>query len=229
MPIGMSRFFEINKRNFFHMLEYIDTKTYGGCHMKKFIIGVVVGGILSLTSVVAASDSIQAYLFDAHFRINGQSTTVDNDYSVLNYNGSAYVPVRFFAEQLGAYVNYKDVNKEIVINHFSSNMKILTDSMYPNVHFSLLRLYLDGGYTGINGLLSVDQINESTITEHEIDFSLSFYDNNEKLIGIALGSQRANSDYKQTISTGEIRYVNAGEVGDFSNYSNVKFKVTNYK
>jgi hypothetical protein len=211
------------------MCTYIDTKTYGGYHMKKFIMGVVVGGILSLTSVVAASDSIQTYLFEAYFTINGHSTTVDKGYSVLNYNGSAYVPVRFLAEQLGASVDYNDVNKEIVINHFSSNMKILTDSKYPNVHFSLLDLYLDGGYTGIHGLLSVDHLNDATITEHEIDFSLSFYDTNEKLIGTALGSQRANSDYKQTISTGEIRVVNAGEVGDFSNYSNVKFKVTNYK
>ncbi|WP_187273941.1 stalk domain-containing protein [Paenibacillus sp. N3.4] len=86
--------------------------------MKKFIMGVVVGGILSLTSVVAASDSIQAYLFDVHFSINGQGTVVDKGYSVLNYNGSAYVPVRFIAEQLGASVDYSAVNKEIVINHF---------------------------------------------------------------------------------------------------------------
>ncbi|TXK84894.1 hypothetical protein [Paenibacillus sp. N3.4] len=108
-------------------------------------------------------------------------------------------------------------------------MKILTDSNYPNVHFSLTDLYLDGGYTGIYGLLSLDQLKENTITEHEIDFSLSFYDANEKLIGTAFGSQIANSDYKPTISTGEIKVVKAGESGDFSNYSNVKFKVTKYK
>ncbi|UKS27353.1 copper amine oxidase N-terminal domain-containing protein [Paenibacillus sp. HWE-109] len=198
--------------------------------MKKFIIGVVVGSILSLSSVVVASDSVQAYLFEVYFTINGRNTAIEKDYSVLNYNGSTYVPVRFIAEQLGASVDYNAINKEIAINQFSSNMKILTDSNYPNVRYSLLDLYLDGGYTGSYGLLSVDKIKESTITEHEIDFSLSFYDANEKLIGTALGSQLpSSSDYKQTITTGEIKVVHAGGVGDFSNYSSVKFNVTKYK
>ncbi|CAN7492014.1 stalk domain-containing protein [Paenibacillus sp. LjRoot153] len=201
--------------------------------MKKFIMGVVVGGILSLTSVVAASESIQAYLFPAFFTINGQNAPLDKEYAVLNYQGHAYVPVRFLAEQLGAFVDYSDegMYKNIAINHFPSNAAIITDEKYSNIHFGLLDLYLDGGYTGIRGLLALDHEMDSKIkTEHAIEFKLHFYDANDNLIGTASGTSKSGgSNQKQTISTGEIKYVMAGEVGDFSKYERVGFEVTAYK
>ncbi|KRE99359.1 hypothetical protein ASG89_27755 [Paenibacillus sp. Soil766] len=93
----------------------------------------------------------------------------------------------------------------------------------------MLDLYLDGGYTGIRGLLALDHDKDS-ITEHEIAFELHFYDANNKLIGTALGTSKPSSSVqKQTISTGEIKYVSAGEVGDFSKYAKVDFEITDYK
>ncbi|UKS23941.1 copper amine oxidase N-terminal domain-containing protein [Paenibacillus sp. HWE-109] len=199
--------------------------------MKKFIMGVIVGGAVSLSTVAAASDSIQAFLFPAFFTINDQSVDMDKESPILNYNGQAYVPVRFMAEQLGAYVDYNEESKQIIVNYFPSNKSVLTDSKYTNVHFSLIDVYLDGGYTGVRGLLSIDKIKEAAVeTEHDIEFSLNFYDSNDKLLGKALGSSlpRSSAD-KQTIRTGEIKTVGAGEVGDFSNYSKVTFEVTRYK
>jgi hypothetical protein len=200
--------------------------------LKKFILGLICGIALTATTAVYASDSIQAYLFPAFFKINGLNAPLDDkEYAVLNYQGHAYVPVRFIAEQLGAFVDYTDqgIYKEININHFPSNVAILTDDKFSNIHFGLLDLYLDGGYTGIRGLLSLDRANDS-ITEHDIEFKLHFYDANNKLIGTATGTSiPGGSDQKQTISTGEIKYVQAGEVGDFSKYAKVVFEVTAFK
>ncbi|KRE55902.1 stalk domain-containing protein [Paenibacillus sp. Soil750] len=200
--------------------------------MKKFILGLVVGTFLSLSTAVFASESVQTYLFSAFFNINGQNVPLDDkEYAVLNYQGHAYVPVRFIAEKLGAFVDYTDQGtyKDITINHFPSNVPILKDDKYANIHFGLLDLYLDGGYTGIRGLLALDHDKDS-ITEHEIEFKLHFYDENNKLIGIASGTSKPSSSaQKMTISTGEIKYVSAGEVGDFSKYEKVDFEVTGYK
>lgn len=200
--------------------------------LKKFILGLVVGTFLSISTAVFASESVQTYLFPAFFNINGINAPIDdNEYAVLNYQGHAYVPVRFIAEHLGAFVDYTDQGtyKEITINHFPSNVPILKDNKYANINFGLLDLYLDGGYTGIRGLLALDH-DKTSITEHDIEFKLHFYDANDKLIGTASGTSKpGGSDPKQTISTGEIKYVSAGEVGDFSKYAKVNFEVTAYK
>ncbi|CAN7742664.1 hypothetical protein [Paenibacillus sp. LjRoot56] len=181
-----------------------------------------------------ASESVQTYLFPAFFNINGKNAHApidDKEYAVLNYQGHAYVPVRFISEQLWAFVDYTDQGtyKEITINHFPSNVPILKDNKYANINFGLLDLYLDGGYTGILGLLALDH-DKNSITEHDIEFKLHFYDVNDKLIGTASSTSKpGGSDQKQTISTGEIKYVSAGEVGDFSKYTKVNFEVTAYK
>jgi hypothetical protein len=199
--------------------------------LKKFILGLFCGIVVSVSTVAVASDTtIQAYLFPSHFYINGEIKLLDQENPVLNYNGHAYVPVRYVAENMGGYVDFDNSNNGITINYFPVDKPFLTDPQYPNIHFGLIDVYLDGGYTGIRGLLSVDNLIDSTVkTEHDIQFSLDFYDANEKLIGTALGSTAANSDQKQTISTGEIKNVNAGAVGDFSRYTKVTLKVISFQ
>ncbi|NRF89843.1 hypothetical protein HQN89_02160 [Paenibacillus frigoriresistens] len=76
--------------------------------MKKFILGLICGIALTATTAVYASESIQAYLFPAKIEINGQSKELSNEYKVLNYNGHAYVPIRFIGESLGLGVVYTD-------------------------------------------------------------------------------------------------------------------------
>jgi hypothetical protein len=51
-------------------------------------------------------NAIQAYLFPAKIEINGQSKELPSEYKVLNYNGHAYVPIRFIGESLGLGVRY---------------------------------------------------------------------------------------------------------------------------
>jgi hypothetical protein len=82
--------------------------------MKKFAIGLFCGLLLSLATVVFASNSIQAILFPSKvwFHSNGAvkelDSTVENE--VLNYNNKAYIPLRAFAEAMGAAVGYESAS-----------------------------------------------------------------------------------------------------------------------
>lgn len=84
--------------------------------MKKFMLGLVCGITLTASSVVYASDTIQAYLFPVKYFFNGQEKELSSEYTTLNYNGHAYVPVRFIAESMGASVEYFDESSAITIN-----------------------------------------------------------------------------------------------------------------
>ncbi|UKS28656.1 copper amine oxidase N-terminal domain-containing protein [Paenibacillus sp. HWE-109] len=83
--------------------------------MKKYIIGFIFGAVLSTSSVIYASDSIQSLLWPVQFEINGKSHELGDDYAVLNYKGHAYVPVRFVAEKLNQGINYRNKDNTISI------------------------------------------------------------------------------------------------------------------
>jgi hypothetical protein len=83
--------------------------------LKKFVVGLICGICLTATTAVYASDTIQAYLFPAKIEINGQSKELDSQYTLLNYNGHAYVPIRFIAESLGLGIKYSPINNIISI------------------------------------------------------------------------------------------------------------------
>lgn len=84
--------------------------------LKKFILGLVCGIGLTATTAVYASETIQAYLFPVRYEINGQDKELDSEYVTLNYNGYAYVPVRFIAESMGASVGYHQQSSTIFID-----------------------------------------------------------------------------------------------------------------
>jgi hypothetical protein len=83
--------------------------------LKKFVLGLICGIGLTTTTAVYASDTIQAYFFPTKFEINGQSKELDSEYKVLNYNGHAYVPIRFVAESLDLGVRYSSMGNVISI------------------------------------------------------------------------------------------------------------------
>jgi hypothetical protein len=74
--------------------------------LKKFVLGLICGIGLTVTTAVYASNTIQAYLFPVEYEFNGQTKQLDSEYTTINYNGHAYVPVRFVAESLGVGVRY---------------------------------------------------------------------------------------------------------------------------
>ncbi|SFM20356.1 Copper amine oxidase N-terminal domain-containing protein [Paenibacillus sp. 1_12] len=86
--------------------------------MKTFLFGLACGILVTASTAAYASDTIQAYLFPVGFEVNGQDKKLDNEYTVLNYNGHAYVPIRFVAENLGMgvrYINSIEIGKVISI------------------------------------------------------------------------------------------------------------------
>jgi hypothetical protein len=91
--------------------------------MKKYIIGFVCGTILSMSTVAFASDSIKAFLFPSKvmFHSNNYIKEIDGS-DVLNYKNRAYVPLRSFAEGMGATVNYQASINLNSIDIFSSTV-----------------------------------------------------------------------------------------------------------
>lgn len=84
--------------------------------MKKMALSLISGVLFSFaTAAVASSPTIEAILFPStvHFHHEGRINTLeDNDNTILNYNNSVYVPLRSFAEKMGATVNYTPPNSE---------------------------------------------------------------------------------------------------------------------
>lgn len=86
--------------------------------MKKFWIGIACAGVVSLgASVAYASDYVQALLFPVKIEFNGQNKVLGNDYTILNYNGHAYVPIRYIVENMGGEISYDGQLNQISIKY----------------------------------------------------------------------------------------------------------------
>jgi hypothetical protein len=83
--------------------------------LKKIIIGIVSGVLLSTaTGVFASSNSyVQAILFPSTITIHKEKSTTNliSNNTILNYNNSVYVPLRSFAESIGSEVRYFPANE----------------------------------------------------------------------------------------------------------------------
>ncbi|MBD0382874.1 stalk domain-containing protein [Paenibacillus sedimenti] len=95
--------------------------------MKKFVLGLTCGFALTATTAVYASDTLQVYLFPAMYVFNGQSKALDSEYTTLNFNGHAYVPVRWVAENLGKLVKYEHYTKTISIVNTNLTEELVLD------------------------------------------------------------------------------------------------------
>ncbi|WP_282942341.1 stalk domain-containing protein [Paenibacillus sp. RC67] len=141
--------------------------------MKKisFIAGLCAGIGLSLCTAAFASDSIQARLFPSkvHFLVNGAVKEIDgaDDNAVLNYNNKAYIPLRTFAEAIGATVNYRQSNegKDNIIDIYAGKSAEDFNTQDKNGYISLANVITEPsenqtpGYTDltVKCLLRVDK------------------------------------------------------------------------
>ncbi|TBL71240.1 ankyrin repeat domain-containing protein [Paenibacillus thalictri] len=83
--------------------------------MKKFILGLLSGMVLSACSAAYASDAVQALLFPLRIDVNGEAQRLDDEYRVLNYNGHVYLPARFTVESMGGHVYYEEETRRLSI------------------------------------------------------------------------------------------------------------------
>ncbi|MBD3922400.1 hypothetical protein H8B09_26845 [Paenibacillus sp. PR3] len=68
------------------------------------------------TAVAYASDLVQAHLSNGSIYVNNQKKELPSGQSVLNVNGSTYVPIRFISEQLHDIVGYDAKSKSVYID-----------------------------------------------------------------------------------------------------------------
>lgn len=97
--------------------------------MKKFILGFLVGAVIFSVTRIDASNLLEVVQFPAKLLINGKLTPLDTGQTILNYNGSAYVPVRLVGEALQAKVRYADDDPEQIISIYDPLAKLPED--YP--------------------------------------------------------------------------------------------------
>jgi Copper amine oxidase N-terminal domain. len=154
--------------------------------LKKFLLGLMCGIVLAAATSVYAAGAVNAVLFPVKYIFNGQEKKLDGGYATLNYNGRAYVPIRFVAENMGAAVAYDENTRSIKINHTADSMQVVKTNAYSlavpgnwtvrtvdlepgNVYF-----YLDGkniGGLAIEGYLPPDSPyfpNHSELTEKKV-------------------------------------------------------------
>lgn len=75
--------------------------------MKKFISGLIIGSILSFSTVTFANNPINLI-------INGKTIDCGNTPPII-FNNRTYVPARFVAEPLGAKVSWDSINNAVII------------------------------------------------------------------------------------------------------------------
>jgi hypothetical protein len=179
--------------------------------MKKFILGTVFGIVISASTVAYATDSIQTLLFPAKFEFNGKNAEVGDEYKVLNYNGHAYVPIRFVAENIGAAIDYDPETEKIYVKN--GNLDI-TDPEYNSISVGNLILTKDGENTKVTYQLKMENMGNE---KNMIGANLSFYNDTAEKIGEVVIT---GNDFGNKTQTFE-----AIGTGDFRAYSTVKLHI----
>ncbi|WP_379137255.1 stalk domain-containing protein [Paenibacillus sp. sgz500958] len=179
--------------------------------MKKFIIGLICGVVITCSSAAFASGSIQAVLFPAVFQINEHTVPLSKDYKVVSLDGHAYVPVRFVAEHLGAVIGYDPELQSIQIKNGALN---LTDPDYTGISVGNLVLTKSGSGTNVTGQLRLEGVGN---TQNKITATVSFYnDNSQKIGSVTINGNAFGVDAKTFNSYG---------TGDFRAYSAVNLHI----
>ncbi|RAU93056.1 stalk domain-containing protein [Paenibacillus sp. YN15] len=142
--------------------------------MKKFVTGLICGAALSISTVALASDSIQAHLFPSKiiFQMKGNQAILNTEESpVLNYNDKTYIPLRAFAEAMGANVDFvagSELTDHLNLIRISSNeFKLIQygpdDNLTPadNTFFPLsVGLQLPDEYRQYSNQLNIENTNQ---------------------------------------------------------------------
>ncbi|WP_171688971.1 ankyrin repeat domain-containing protein [Paenibacillus germinis] len=113
--------------------------------MKKIVIGMVLGAGITFSTAVYASDAIQAIKYQVKFLFNGVAKQLDSEYTVLNYNGHAYVPIRFVAESMRAQVEFNETEQQISIKYGTP-----TEQLKSRIEMTALQLFETAGRGDLN-------------------------------------------------------------------------------
>lgn len=193
--------------------------------MNKFFLGLVCGIILAVSTTVVAS-SIQAVLFPTvlHFHVNGELKQVDGtgDNIVLSYNNKAYIPLRLFAENSGATVDYRsksdsDGEKSQIDVYLAEDQLFTNHDPQGYISIGNIQTHFSSDQSFVSGLLKINKSFDSrkisldiktNDNEYRTDyFAISNPENQELQAGDVraftayLSSSKALSDADQTIQS----------------------------
>jgi hypothetical protein len=160
--------------------------------LKKFILGLSCGVALTATTAVYASNSIQAFLFPAKVVINGETKNPSQSgYEMINYDGHAYVPIRYMAENLGSKVVYDEDSNTITVDDGFN----IIDANNLESSAGYVSVTKDGDHSTITGKLYIGHMS----WDHK------FID--------AMQSMNPTVDYSQTKASGTLVFWNdKGEI-----------------
>ncbi|WNQ09621.1 stalk domain-containing protein [Paenibacillus aurantius] len=165
--------------------------------MKKFFLGLVCGIVLTATTAAYASDTIQAYLFPAKFVINGETKNPsDSGYQTLNYDGHAYVPIRYIAENMGSKVAYDEVSQTITVDNgfnvidinnreiSAGHLAVTKEGNHSVINGKLYIGYFAWNHKYIDGYQSMTKYSnpEIDVTKTDVKGNLLFWDNEGELM-----------------------------------------------
>lgn len=182
--------------------------------VKKFIAGLGCGLLLSVATLAYASgEPLEVYLFKAKYLFNGVEAKLGDEYTTLNYNGHAYVPIRFIAEQSGLSVGYDEGSQTIKVDFDKKNQDIFIDKRVPQISISNVKAIKDpnSNTTTVTGQLSIEDMDTANVKAN-----LSFYSANDEKLGEVI----IDGDFKR----GTQEFTVNG-TGDFSSYSKAVFNI----
>ncbi|MEK8128482.1 hypothetical protein WMW72_11250 [Paenibacillus filicis] len=186
--------------------------------VKKFVIGVMAGAILSLSATSLATNLTDVSLFPVKYVFNDIEKPIPTEYSSINYNGHAYVPIRFIAENTNLNIGYDETGKRVLINYgidgqnaapippqyqeenYDPNLPYKTNNALPYGNIKVTK-------EGLNSLVSFQLLND--IPDNDMGGVMRFYDSQANFLGQLLISQ--------TFSAG-INTYNGEIVADLSTY-----------
>ncbi|MCY9666490.1 copper amine oxidase N-terminal domain-containing protein [Paenibacillus alginolyticus] len=189
--------------------------------MKKILFGLICGIVITASTTAYALDVVQAYLFEAKFVINGEAKEMNDEYKTLNYEGHAYVPIRYISENLGSVVAFDDSSKTITVDDGFD----IKDGK-TTIRLGHLKVLKEGANTKISGQIFVGQQHwdvmanarnwSQEFNQAPIRGKLEFYDENGKLLG------KVQFEKKFETTGDQIKTFEAVYEGDLAGYKSVK-------
>lgn len=182
--------------------------------LRRYVIGFIFGMMLATATTVYAGDAIKASLFPVKYEVNGNSVEVPYGYETLNYNGRAYVPIRFVAEALDTVVIYDDKAKTIRLDDGFTLRSISSELRAGHV-----QTVKQGDTTNVTAQLYAGQAYWESIhyiepgSTVEIKATISFYDEDGRAIAKIPVSASCKAEGDQ------IMEVEAATSADLSDYA----------
>ncbi len=155
--------------------------------MKKFICGIVVGAVCSMTIGGLATgvwDNISVLRNDITVVVNGETVTADN----FLYNDTTYLPLRAVSTALGENVDYDEATNTAYIGEKGDNMNTTEiKSKYTPPENVLKNIQIQDGYYYLTISTIMDNYcdNKTTWVENENNkeiFTFHFADGSTKTL-----------------------------------------------